>query len=187
MEEAVCAACSLRIRDRFMLRALGKLWHEDCLKVSSTSLQHHIHARHPRNRFFCHASFVRALPTVAHETLNLYFNEYAASGGYEPSLNSLSILPQPHFPRSLTRQKFRCFFPELVGEKLVKLCSVIPLAGSHHWLWIIYGLNYSFSHGDCCFNFFYVATLIWKDFIRWRDIVLMPANLYWANACCIVD
>ncbi|MFH4973402.1 hypothetical protein AB6A40_000111 [Gnathostoma spinigerum] len=31
---AVCAACSSKIRDRFMLKALGKLWHEDCLKCS---------------------------------------------------------------------------------------------------------------------------------------------------------
>ncbi|VDD92569.1 unnamed protein product [Enterobius vermicularis] len=33
--EAVCAACSLHIYDRFMLKALDKLWHEDCLKCSS--------------------------------------------------------------------------------------------------------------------------------------------------------
>ncbi|KAK0397212.1 hypothetical protein QR680_002034 [Steinernema hermaphroditum] len=32
--ESVCAACSQSIRDRFMLKALGKLWHEECLKCT---------------------------------------------------------------------------------------------------------------------------------------------------------
>src|SRR5262249_6868293 len=28
-----CAGCQCRIADRYMLEALGKFWHEDCLKV----------------------------------------------------------------------------------------------------------------------------------------------------------
>lgn len=32
--DIICAACSSQIVDRFMLKALGKFWHEDCLKVS---------------------------------------------------------------------------------------------------------------------------------------------------------
>lgn len=37
--EAICAECSQRIRDRYMLRALGKLWHEDCLTVCVKTAQ----------------------------------------------------------------------------------------------------------------------------------------------------
>lgn len=29
-----CAGCQCRIADRYLLEALGKFWHEDCLKVS---------------------------------------------------------------------------------------------------------------------------------------------------------
>ena len=32
-----CAGCGKRIRDRYLLKALDLLWHEDCLKVSSFS------------------------------------------------------------------------------------------------------------------------------------------------------
>ncbi|KAL0967971.1 hypothetical protein UPYG_G00260510 [Umbra pygmaea] len=30
----ICAGCNQRIRDRFMLQALDKYWHEDCLKCA---------------------------------------------------------------------------------------------------------------------------------------------------------
>lgn len=33
-EPFICAACNDKIVDRYMLRALDKLWHEDCLKVN---------------------------------------------------------------------------------------------------------------------------------------------------------
>ncbi|VDN52212.1 unnamed protein product [Dracunculus medinensis] len=32
--DIICAACSSQIVDRFMLKALGKFWHEDCLKCT---------------------------------------------------------------------------------------------------------------------------------------------------------
>ncbi|VDM95491.1 unnamed protein product [Thelazia callipaeda] len=34
MMDSVCAGCSVQIRDRYMLQAIGKLWHEDCLKCA---------------------------------------------------------------------------------------------------------------------------------------------------------
>lgn len=34
-EPFVCAGCGGKIVDRFMLKALDKLWHEDCLKVEN--------------------------------------------------------------------------------------------------------------------------------------------------------
>lgn len=32
--ESICAGCSIQIRDRYMLEAVGKFWHEDCLKCA---------------------------------------------------------------------------------------------------------------------------------------------------------
>uniref|UniRef100_A0A0R3RJA2 LIM domain only protein 3 n=1 Tax=Elaeophora elaphi TaxID=1147741 RepID=A0A0R3RJA2_9BILA len=31
---SICAGCSVQIRDRYMLQAVGKFWHEDCLKCA---------------------------------------------------------------------------------------------------------------------------------------------------------